>query len=82
MLLGLSIYQSSPIDLSHVSPQTLEVNRRLNCCTEVLLESWDQLEDVDSHKDGLLYGVPVSIKENIGYKVVLIRCFIALFPCT
>uniref|UniRef100_A0A8C8HRS8 Amidase domain-containing protein n=1 Tax=Oncorhynchus tshawytscha TaxID=74940 RepID=A0A8C8HRS8_ONCTS len=49
--------------------KTLEVNRRLNCCTEVLLESWDQLEDVDSHKDGLLYGVPVSIKENIGYKV-------------
>ncbi|XP_052331247.1 fatty-acid amide hydrolase 1-like [Oncorhynchus keta] len=48
--------------------KTLEVNRRLNCCTEVLLESWDQLEDVYSHKDGLLYGVPVSIKENIGYK--------------
>ncbi|KAM9504367.1 vitamin D3 hydroxylase-associated protein-like isoform 1-T1 [Salvelinus alpinus] len=48
--------------------KTLEVNRRLNCCTEVLLESWDQLEDIDSHKDGLLYGVPVSIKENIGYK--------------
>uniref|UniRef100_A0A8C7R6W3 Fatty-acid amide hydrolase 1 n=1 Tax=Oncorhynchus mykiss TaxID=8022 RepID=A0A8C7R6W3_ONCMY len=48
--------------------KTLEVNRRLNCCTEVLLESWDQLEDIGSHKDGLLYGVPVSIKENIGYK--------------
>ncbi|XP_045079425.1 fatty-acid amide hydrolase 1-like isoform X1 [Coregonus clupeaformis] len=48
--------------------KTLEVNRRLNCCTEVLLESWDQLEDIDSCKDGLLYGVPVSIKENMGYK--------------
>uniref|UniRef100_A0A673X5R9 Fatty-acid amide hydrolase 1 n=1 Tax=Salmo trutta TaxID=8032 RepID=A0A673X5R9_SALTR len=48
--------------------KTLEVNRRLNCCTEILLESWDQLEDIGSHKDGLLYGVPVSIKENIGYK--------------
>uniref|UniRef100_A0A8C8MMZ7 Fatty-acid amide hydrolase 1 n=1 Tax=Oncorhynchus tshawytscha TaxID=74940 RepID=A0A8C8MMZ7_ONCTS len=48
--------------------KTLEVNRRLNCCTEVLLESWDQLEDIGSHKDGLLYGVPVSIKDNIGYK--------------
>uniref|UniRef100_A0A4W5R4A6 Fatty-acid amide hydrolase 1 n=1 Tax=Hucho hucho TaxID=62062 RepID=A0A4W5R4A6_9TELE len=48
--------------------QTLEVNRRLNCCAEVLLESWDQLEDIGSHKDGLLYGVPVSIKENMGYK--------------
>uniref|UniRef100_A0A673X5R1 Fatty acid amide hydrolase n=1 Tax=Salmo trutta TaxID=8032 RepID=A0A673X5R1_SALTR len=39
--------------------KTLEVNRRLNCCTEILLESWDQLEDIGSHKDGLLYGVPV-----------------------
>uniref|UniRef100_A0A4W5RAS6 Fatty acid amide hydrolase n=1 Tax=Hucho hucho TaxID=62062 RepID=A0A4W5RAS6_9TELE len=48
--------------------KTLEVNRRLNCCAEVLLESWDQLEDIGSHKDGLLYGVPVSIKENMGYK--------------
>ncbi|CAB1324660.1 unnamed protein product [Coregonus sp. 'balchen'] len=48
--------------------KALEVNRRLNCCTEVLLECWDQLEDIGSHKDGLLYGVPVSIKENLGYK--------------
>ncbi|KAL1023154.1 hypothetical protein UPYG_G00037050 [Umbra pygmaea] len=48
--------------------KTLEVNRRLNCCTEVLLESWDQLAEIGSRKDGLLYGVPVSIKDNMAYK--------------
>uniref|UniRef100_I3J195 Fatty-acid amide hydrolase 1 n=1 Tax=Oreochromis niloticus TaxID=8128 RepID=I3J195_ORENI len=48
--------------------QTLAVNKKLNCCTEVLLESLDQLKTVGSNKDGLLYGVPVSIKENIAFK--------------
>ncbi len=33
------------------------------------MESFDQLKTVASNKEGLLYGVPVSIKENIGYKV-------------
>uniref|UniRef100_A0A3Q3CYM8 Fatty acid amide hydrolase n=1 Tax=Haplochromis burtoni TaxID=8153 RepID=A0A3Q3CYM8_HAPBU len=44
------------------------VNKKLNCCTEILLESLDQLTTVGSNKDGLLYGVPVSIKENIAFK--------------
>uniref|UniRef100_A0A3P8Y1F7 Fatty-acid amide hydrolase 1 n=1 Tax=Esox lucius TaxID=8010 RepID=A0A3P8Y1F7_ESOLU len=48
--------------------KTLEVNGRLNCCTEILLESLDQLENIDSCKDGLLYGIPVSIKDNMAYK--------------
>lgn len=48
--------------------KTLDVNKKLNCCTEILLESFDQLKTVDSNKNGLLYGVPVSIKENLGYK--------------
>lgn len=48
--------------------KTLEVNRRLNCCTEILLESFDQLKNIESSKKGLLYGVPISIKENVGYK--------------
>uniref|UniRef100_A0A3Q2XEB7 Fatty acid amide hydrolase n=1 Tax=Haplochromis burtoni TaxID=8153 RepID=A0A3Q2XEB7_HAPBU len=48
--------------------QTLAVNKKLNCCTEILLESLDQLTTVGSNKDGLLYGVPVSIKENIAFK--------------
>uniref|UniRef100_A0A3P8S0B2 Fatty-acid amide hydrolase 1 n=1 Tax=Amphiprion percula TaxID=161767 RepID=A0A3P8S0B2_AMPPE len=47
---------------------TLAVHKKLNCCTEILLESLDQLETVGSNKEGLLYGVPVSIKDNCGYK--------------
>lgn len=48
--------------------KTLDVNKKLNCCTGILLESFDQLKMVSSNKEGLLYGVPVSIKENIAYK--------------
>uniref|UniRef100_UPI0037E8888E fatty-acid amide hydrolase 1 n=1 Tax=Semicossyphus pulcher TaxID=241346 RepID=UPI0037E8888E len=48
--------------------KTLDVNKKLNCCTGVLLESFDQLKTVASNKTGLLYGVPVSIKENIDCK--------------
>ncbi|XP_070687938.1 fatty-acid amide hydrolase 1 [Pempheris klunzingeri] len=48
--------------------KTLDVNKQLNCCTEILLESFEQLKTVASNKEGLLYGVPVSIKENIHYK--------------
>ncbi|KAG8003637.1 Fatty-acid amide hydrolase 1, partial [Nibea albiflora] len=47
---------------------TLDVNKKLNCCTGILLESFDQLKTVAANKKGLLYGVPVSIKENIAYK--------------
>ncbi|KAF7659673.1 hypothetical protein LDENG_00294490 [Lucifuga dentata] len=45
----------------------LDVDKKLNCCTGVLLESLDQLKTLDSIKKGLLYGVPVSIKKNIAY---------------
>ncbi|XP_071343741.1 fatty-acid amide hydrolase 1 isoform X2 [Trachinotus anak] len=48
--------------------KTLDVHKKLNCCTGILLESFDQLKTIGSNKDGLLYGVPVSIKENIAYK--------------
>ncbi|CAK6955366.1 fatty-acid amide hydrolase 1 [Scomber scombrus] len=48
--------------------KTIDVNKKLNCCTGILLESFDQLKTVGSNKDGLLYGVPVSIKENFAYK--------------
>ncbi|KAF3690997.1 Fatty-acid amide hydrolase 1 [Channa argus] len=47
---------------------TLETNKKLNCCTGILLESLDQLKTVSSNIEGLLYGVPVSIKENFAYK--------------
>ncbi|XP_026201435.1 fatty-acid amide hydrolase 1 [Anabas testudineus] len=48
--------------------KTLHVNKKLNCCTGILLECFDQLKTLPSNKEGLLYGVPVSIKENIEYK--------------
>ncbi|KAK3557338.1 hypothetical protein QTP70_026583 [Hemibagrus guttatus] len=48
--------------------KALEVNSKLNCGTAFLTESLKQLEDIETHKDGLLYGIPISIKENIDYK--------------
>ncbi|XP_066521738.1 fatty-acid amide hydrolase 1 [Hoplias malabaricus] len=48
--------------------KALQVNSKLNCSTGVLMESAKHLEEIESYKDGLLYGVPISIKENIGFK--------------
>ncbi|XP_026999162.2 vitamin D3 hydroxylase-associated protein-like [Tachysurus fulvidraco] len=48
--------------------KALEVNRELNCSTAVLMESLKQVEEVESHKEGLLYGIPVSIKDNVDIK--------------
>ncbi|XP_077463933.1 fatty-acid amide hydrolase 1 [Stigmatopora argus] len=48
--------------------KAVRVNKTLNCCTTILLESFGELKRLDSNKRGLLYGVPVSIKENIAYK--------------
>ncbi|KAF7711920.1 fatty-acid amide hydrolase 1-like [Silurus meridionalis] len=48
--------------------KALEVHKKLNCGTAVLTESLNQLEDIESHKDGLLYGIPVSIKDNLDYE--------------
>ncbi|KAF6719175.1 Fatty-acid amide hydrolase 1 [Oryzias melastigma] len=48
--------------------KTLAAQEKLNCCAEILPESFDQLKTLSSNKDGLLYGVPVSIKENLEYK--------------
>uniref|UniRef100_H2V7W7 Fatty-acid amide hydrolase 1 n=1 Tax=Takifugu rubripes TaxID=31033 RepID=H2V7W7_TAKRU len=45
--------------------KALDVHKKLNCCTAVLSESFDQIKTIASKKEGLLYGVPVSIKENI-----------------
>ncbi|KAG5275792.1 hypothetical protein AALO_G00124600 [Alosa alosa] len=48
--------------------KALEVNKRLNCATDFLLESQQQLLNIENCRGGLLYGVPVSIKDNVGYK--------------
>uniref|UniRef100_A0A8C2H4H2 Fatty-acid amide hydrolase 1 n=1 Tax=Cyprinus carpio TaxID=7962 RepID=A0A8C2H4H2_CYPCA len=48
--------------------KALEVNKNLNCSTEFLMESVAQLEDIKTQKKGLLYGVPISIKDNVSYE--------------
>ncbi|XP_061833995.1 fatty-acid amide hydrolase 1 [Nerophis lumbriciformis] len=48
--------------------KTLCVDKKLNCCTAILLESFNQLKTLEPNKRGPLYGVPVSIKDNIAYK--------------
>nr|XP_023663174.1 fatty-acid amide hydrolase 1 [Paramormyrops kingsleyae] len=48
--------------------KALQVSRRLNCSTEFLLESREQLREIETHQDGLLFGIPVSIKDNLNYK--------------
>ncbi|XP_061680684.1 fatty-acid amide hydrolase 1 [Syngnathoides biaculeatus] len=48
--------------------KTIDVNKKLNCCTGILLESFEHLKALDPNDRGLLYGVPVSIKENVAYK--------------
>ncbi|XP_051802956.1 vitamin D3 hydroxylase-associated protein-like isoform X3 [Acanthochromis polyacanthus] len=69
-----------PKDVFHsYVEKTLAVHKKLNCCTEILLESFDQLETVGSNKEGLLYGVPVSIKDNCGYKGHDSSCGVLLY---
>lgn len=59
--------------------KTLDVHRRLNCCTEIILESFEQLKTIDSSKKGMLYGVPVSVKENISLKNYDSSCGVVKF---
>lgn len=46
------------------------LNKKLNCGTAILTESLKQLEDIELHRDGLLYGIPISIKDSVDYKVL------------
>ncbi|XP_060087748.1 fatty-acid amide hydrolase 1-like [Heteronotia binoei] len=49
--------------------KALDVNRELNCVTDYLQDSESQLLHVKSQgKKGLLYGVPISIKDSINCK--------------
>ncbi|KAI2663217.1 Fatty-acid amide hydrolase 1 [Labeo rohita] len=48
--------------------KALEVNKTLNCSTEIIMESVAQLKDISTQKKGLLYGVPISIKDNVAYE--------------
>ncbi|KAJ0032387.1 hypothetical protein NQD34_002468 [Periophthalmus magnuspinnatus] len=59
--------------------KTLDVQQKLNCCTEIILDSFEQLKAIDSGKKGLLYGVPVSLKENIFLKNSASSCGVVRF---
>ncbi|XP_020391569.2 vitamin D3 hydroxylase-associated protein-like [Rhincodon typus] len=48
--------------------KALEATRKFNCITDFLPECQTQLADLHNVKKGLLYGIPISIKENINYK--------------
>ncbi|XP_038649957.1 fatty-acid amide hydrolase 1 isoform X2 [Scyliorhinus canicula] len=48
--------------------KALEVTKQLNCLTDFLPECQTQLQDLRQNKKGLLYGIPVSIKDNVNYK--------------
>ncbi|XP_078074853.1 fatty-acid amide hydrolase 1 [Mustelus asterias] len=48
--------------------KALEVTKQLNCLTDFLPGCQAQLQDLRENKKGLLYGIPVSIKDNVNYK--------------
>ncbi|KAH1167025.1 vitamin D3 hydroxylase-associated protein-like [Mauremys mutica] len=55
--------------------KALEVTREVNCLRHFIPECEEQLRAVRRRKEkGLLYGVPVSIKDHIGYKGHLSTC--------
>lgn len=59
----------SPVALP-ASPKALQITRETNCITEYMQESETQLQQArPPGKPGLLYGVPVSIKDSINCQV-------------
>ncbi|NWZ33892.1 FAAH1 hydrolase, partial [Brachypodius atriceps] len=55
--------------------KALEVTQQTNCLRHFIPECEEQLQEIQQHKEkGLLYGVPVSIKDHIGHKGHLATC--------
>uniref|UniRef100_A0A8D0KJV8 Fatty-acid amide hydrolase 1 n=1 Tax=Salvator merianae TaxID=96440 RepID=A0A8D0KJV8_SALMN len=48
--------------------KALEVTQKINCVTDFLPECEEQLREIKKKEKGLLYGIPVSIKENVACK--------------
>ena len=50
--------------------RALVVNEDVNCIVEPLFEAFDAAEDLSKSgsKNGILYGIPISIKDNFGIK--------------
>ncbi|KAM6415202.1 vitamin D3 hydroxylase-associated protein-like [Rhynochetos jubatus] len=55
--------------------KALEVTQQTNCLRHFIPECEEQLQEIQRHKEkGLLYGIPVSIKDHIGHKGHLSTC--------
>ncbi|NXO92272.1 FAAH1 hydrolase, partial [Certhia brachydactyla] len=55
--------------------KALEVTQRTNCLRHFIPECEEQLQEIQRRKEkGLLYGIPVSIKDHIGHKGHLATC--------
>ncbi|NXH43167.1 FAAH1 hydrolase, partial [Dicaeum eximium] len=53
----------------------LEVTQQTNCVRHFIPECEEQLQEIQQHTEkGLLYGIPVSIKDHIGHKGHLATC--------
>ncbi|XP_063795599.1 vitamin D3 hydroxylase-associated protein-like isoform X3 [Pseudophryne corroboree] len=60
----------SPEAVLHVYVEkALEVTKEVNCVTDFLADCETQLQEVKKQQEkGLLYGVPISLKDDVGYK--------------
>uniref|UniRef100_A0A8C3TSW0 Fatty-acid amide hydrolase 1 n=1 Tax=Catharus ustulatus TaxID=91951 RepID=A0A8C3TSW0_CATUS len=55
--------------------KALEVTQQTNCLRHFIPECEQQLQEIEQHEEkGLLYGIPVSIKDHIGHKGHLATC--------
>ncbi|XP_061859304.1 vitamin D3 hydroxylase-associated protein isoform X3 [Colius striatus] len=55
--------------------KALEVTKQTNCLQHFIPECEEQLQEIQEQREkGLLYGIPVSIKDHIGYKGHLSTC--------
>nr|XP_009672500.1 PREDICTED: vitamin D3 hydroxylase-associated protein-like [Struthio camelus australis] len=60
--------------------KALEVTQQTNCLRHFILECEEQLQEIQSRKEkGLLYGIPISIKDHIGHKGHLSTCGLVQF---
>ncbi|XP_071985186.1 vitamin D3 hydroxylase-associated protein-like isoform X2 [Engystomops pustulosus] len=60
----------SPETVLHVyMEKALEVTKEVNCVTDFMAECEAQVQELKKQPvKGLLYGVPISLKDNVGYK--------------
>ncbi|KGL84829.1 Vitamin D3 hydroxylase-associated protein, partial [Tinamus guttatus] len=60
--------------------KALEVTQQTNCLRHFIPECEEQLQEIRRRKEkGLLYGIPVSIKDHIGHKGHLSTCGLVQF---